>query len=73
MRYVADRAWKESAGLHVEGSAGIWQKKSLYGREFMGIARTTYLIGADGKVAKRWDNVNVDGHADAVLEVVLQL
>ena len=49
---------------------GVWQEKSLYGRKFMGIARTTYLIGPDGKVAKRWDNVKVDGHADAVLEAV---
>jgi peroxiredoxin Q/BCP len=49
---------------------GVWQKKSLYGREFMGIARTTYLVGADGKVAKRWDNVKVDGHAEDVLAAV---
>ena len=47
---------------------GVWQKKSLYGRQFMGIVRTTYLIGPDGKVAKRWDNVKVDGHSDAVLD-----
>ena len=46
---------------------GVWQKKSLYGRNFMGLARTTYLIGGDGKVLKRWDNVKVDGHAEAVL------
>ncbi|MGB7218647.1 MAG: thioredoxin-dependent thiol peroxidase [Vicinamibacterales bacterium] len=46
---------------------GVWQKKSLYGREFMGIVRTTYLIGTDGKVARRWDNVKVDGHAEEVL------
>jgi len=49
---------------------GVWQKKSLYGRSFMGIVRTTYLIDRDGKVAKRWDNVKVDGHADAVLAAV---
>jgi peroxiredoxin Q/BCP len=49
---------------------GVWQKKSLYGREFMGIARTTYLIGGDGKVVKRWDNVKVNGHAEAVLAAV---
>ena len=49
---------------------GVWQKKSLYGREFMGIVRTTYLIGADGKVVRRWDNVKVDGHAEEVLEAV---
>src|SRR6201997_568745 len=36
---------------------GVWQKKSLYGRSFMGIVRTTYLIDRAGKVAKRWDNV----------------
>ena len=49
---------------------GVWQKRSLYGRTYMGIARTTYLIGADGKVAKRWDNVKVDGHAEAVLDAL---
>ena len=52
---------------------GVWQQKSLYGRKFMGIVRTTYLIGADGKVAKRWDNVKVDGHADDVLAAVGEL
>jgi len=52
---------------------GVWQKKSLYGRQFMGIARTTYLIAADGRIAKRWDNVKVDGHADDVLEAVQTL
>jgi peroxiredoxin Q/BCP len=36
---------------------GVWQKKSRYGRSYMGIARTTYLIGPDGKVVERWDNV----------------
>jgi len=46
---------------------GVWQEKTFYGRKFMGIVRTTYLIGPDGKVAKRWDNVKVDGHADEVL------
>ena len=52
---------------------GVWQKKSLYGRAFMGIVRTTYLIGPSGKVARRWDNVKVDGHADAVLAAVGEL
>jgi peroxiredoxin Q/BCP len=49
---------------------GVWEKKSLYGRSFMGIVRTTYLIDRDGKVAKRWDKVKVDGHADEVLAAV---
>ncbi|HEX5216655.1 MAG TPA: thioredoxin-dependent thiol peroxidase [Vicinamibacterales bacterium] len=52
---------------------GVWQEKSRYGRKYMGIVRTTYLIGPDGKVAKRWDNVKVDGHAEEVLEAVRQL
>jgi peroxiredoxin Q/BCP len=46
---------------------GVWQEKSNYGKTYMGIARTTYLIGPDGKVKKRWDRVKVDGHADEVL------
>jgi peroxiredoxin Q/BCP len=45
----------------------------MYGRTFMGVARTTYLIGADGKVARRWDKVKVDGHAEEVLEAVRAL
>ena len=52
---------------------GVWQQKSLYGRKFMGIMRTTYLIGPDGKVAQRWDNVKVNGHAAAVLQAVNEL
>ena len=52
---------------------GVWQQKSLYGRKFMGNVRTTYLIGGDGKVARRWDNVKVDGHAEEVLSAVREL
>ena len=49
---------------------GVWQEKSRYGRKYMGIVRTTYLIGADGKVAQRWDKVKVDGHAEAVAKAI---
>ena len=49
---------------------GTWQKKSRYGRSYMGIVRTTFLIDRDGKVAKRWDKVKVDGHAEEVLAAV---
>jgi peroxiredoxin Q/BCP len=52
---------------------GVWQQRSLYGRKFMGIARTTYLIDADGKVAKRWDKVKIDGHAEEVLKAIQEL
>jgi thioredoxin-dependent peroxiredoxin len=46
---------------------GAWQKRWLYGRTFMGITRTTYLIGPDGRIARRWDKVKVPGHAEEVL------
>ena len=49
---------------------GVWQEKSRYGRTYMGIARTTYLIGPEGRVQQRWDDVKVDGHVDAVFEAL---
>ncbi len=51
---------------------GAWQKKWLYGRTFLGISRTTYLIGPDGRVVRRWDKVKVPGHAEEVLEAAKQ-
>ena len=52
---------------------GAWQEKSMYGRKYMGVARITYLIDADGTVAKRWDKVSVGSHADEVLAAVKSL
>jgi peroxiredoxin Q/BCP len=52
---------------------GAWQEKSMYGKTYMGVARVTYLIGADGKVVRRWDKVNVEGHAEEVLREVGRL
>ena len=46
---------------------GVWGKKSMYGKTFMGIIRTTFLIGADGRIARIWPKVKVDGHAAEVL------
>ena len=57
-------------GHEIADKYGVWQKKSRYGRSYMGIARTTYLIGPDGKVQERWDNVKVDGHVDTVLDAL---
>jgi peroxiredoxin Q/BCP len=52
---------------------GAWGKKSMYGKTFMGILRTTYLIGTDGRVARIWHKVKVDGHAEEVLEAARSL
>jgi peroxiredoxin Q/BCP len=46
---------------------GVWGEKSMYGRTFLGILRTTVLIGADGRIVRIWRHVKVDGHADEVL------
>jgi peroxiredoxin Q/BCP len=46
---------------------GVWQEKSMYGRKFMGIVRTTVLIGPEQRVARVWPKVSVTGHADEVL------
>lgn len=49
---------------------GVWQEKARYGRKYMGIVRTTYLIDKAGKIARRWDKVKVSGHAEEVLDSV---
>jgi len=46
---------------------GVWQEKNLYGKKTMGIARTTYILGADGKVAFVFPKVKVEGHIQEVL------
>jgi peroxiredoxin Q/BCP len=52
---------------------GVWQEKSRYGRKYMGISRTTYLIDREGTVARRWDNVKVAEHAAQVYDAVAAL
>lgn len=47
---------------------GVWGEKSMYGKTFMGIVRTTVLVDGTGKITRIWRNVRVDGHADEVLE-----
>jgi len=52
---------------------GAWQQKSMYGRKFMGIARMTFLIGPDQRIARIWPRVSVSGHAEEVLAAVKEL
>ena len=54
----------------VSKAYGVWVKKSMYGKEYMGVARTTFIIGKDGRIEKRFDKVKADGHADEVLLVL---
>jgi thioredoxin-dependent peroxiredoxin len=54
-------------------SYGVWGKKSMYGKSFMGILRVTFLIGADGRIAHIWPKVKVEGHAEEVLEAAKAL
>lgn len=52
---------------------GVWGEKSMYGRTFMGIERTTFLIDATGRIARVWRGVKVNGHADEVLDAARAL
>ncbi|MGG4034459.1 thioredoxin-dependent thiol peroxidase [Paenibacillus cisolokensis] len=51
---------------------GVWQKKKMFGREYMGVVRSTFLIDEEGRLAREWRNVKVEGHADEVLAAVKQ-
>ena len=52
---------------------GVWGEKSMYGKKYMGISRTTVLIGGDGRVARIWPKVKIEGHADEVLAAATAL
>lgn len=52
---------------------GAWREKNMYGKKSMGIQRSTYLIDADGKVARLWKRVKVDGHDRQVLDALREL
>jgi peroxiredoxin Q/BCP len=54
----------------ISDAFGTWVQKSMYGRKYMGMERSTFLIGADGRVLKEWRKVNVPGHAEEVLAAV---
>jgi peroxiredoxin Q/BCP len=52
---------------------GVWVEKSMYGKKYMGVERSTFLIDAKGKIAKAWHKVKVPGHADEVLATAIGL
>ena len=52
---------------------GVWKEKSMYGKTYMGVERTTVLVAGDGTVAQVWNKVKVPGHAEAVLAAVKSL
>ena len=56
------------ADKKVSEAYGVWVKKSMYGREYMGVARTTFIIGKDGKIEKIYEKVKPEGHAGEVLD-----
>lgn len=61
------------AGHVVAEKYGAWREKNMYGKKSMGIQRSTFLIDADGKVAKVWKRVKVDGHDEKVIEAIGEL
>ncbi len=63
----------DAAESGLSDALGIWTEKKNYGRTYMGMVRTTYLVGPDGKIAQVWDKVKVKGHAAAVLEAARTL
>ena len=73
-KFAAKHALAVTLASDVEGTAcaafGTWREKSMYGRTYMGIERSTFLFGADGKLARVWPKVRVPGHAQAVLDAV---
>lgn len=61
----------EEGGL--SDALGVWAEKQMYGKTYMGMVRTTYLIDAEGRIARIWDKVKVAGHAAEVLEAAKAL
>ncbi|WP_422038424.1 thioredoxin-dependent thiol peroxidase [Roseibium sp.] len=58
---------------HTAEAYGVWVEKSMYGKKYMGVERSTFLIDKEGKIAQVWRKVKVPGHAEAVLEAARAL
>ena len=76
-KFIGKYDLKVTLGSDTNGSFceafGVWVEKSMYGRNYMGIERATFLIGADGNVARVWRKVKVPGHASEVLDAAKAL
>ena len=76
-RFAAKHALTAPLATDVDGglsdALGVWGEKSLYGRLFMGMHRTTYLVDPEGRIARVWRKVKVKGHAAEVLEAARAL
>jgi peroxiredoxin Q/BCP len=73
-KFIAKQGLTIPLASDEDGSAceafGVWVEKSMYGRKFMGIERSTFLIGADGMIIETWRKVRVKGHVEAVLSLL---
>ena len=69
-KYKLDFPLASDTSKAVCAAYGVWTEKSMYGRKYMGVERTTFLVGPDGRIAQVWNKVKVPGHAEAVLEAV---
>ncbi len=72
-KYDLDLSLASDESKETLAAYGVWVEKSMYGRKYMGVERTTVLIGRDGKVARVWPKVKVPGHAAEVLEAATAL
>ena len=66
-KYGLDFALASDEGKTMLAAYGVWVEKSMYGRKYMGVERTTMLIDRDGKIARVWEKVKVPGHVEEVL------
>lgn len=72
-KYELSLALAADEGKETLAAYGVWVEKSMYGRKYMGVERTTFLISEDGRIAKIWRKVKVPGHAEEVLKAARAL
>ena len=72
-KYALDIPMASDEAKETLNAYGVWVEKSMYGRKYMGVERTTFLIGADGRIARVWRKVKVPKHADEVLQATQAL